>query len=234
MATEYRHEYKYICPSAHLKVLEMRLKALLRADNHTGPSGSYLIRSVYFDTPENACYYENEDGVDPRSKYRIRIYNSNSDRITLERKAKCRSMTHKDSCIISREMCDEMLAGRIPEIKQGMSPLLVKMLTEMRLKVMRPAVIVQYERKPFVHNAGNVRITLDTAISSSKAFDRFFDPQMPKRQILANGMGVLEVKWDQFLPSYINDQLQIEGLQWTSFSKYYLCRKYNDYGGEIK
>jgi len=234
MATEYRHEYKYICNATKLKILEMRLRGMLSADSHAGERGAYLIRSVYFDTPYDSCYYENEDGIDPRSKYRIRIYNCSDKRITLERKEKCRAMTHKDSAQITREMCDEMLKGRIPEIKKDMPPVLIKMLTDMRLKAMRPAVIVQYERKPFVHDLGNVRITLDYSISSSQSFDRFFDPLMPRRQVLSNGQGVLEVKWDQLLPSYIKDQLQLEGLQWSSFSKYYLCRKYNNHGGLIR
>ena len=234
MATQYRHEYKYICSAPRLKVLEMRLKGILAADRHTGPRGAYLIRSVYFDTPDDACYYENEDGVDPRSKYRIRIYNCSDKRITLERKEKCRGMTHKDSARLTKEMCEEMLKGKIPEINSSMSPILVKMLTDMRLKMMRPVVIVQYERKPFVHNIGNVRITLDYSICSSQSFDKFFDIDMPRRQILANGQGLIEVKWDQFLPSYIKQQLELEGMQWTSFSKYYLCRKYNNHGGLIR
>lgn len=234
MATEFRHEYKYICSAPQLAVLQARLKSLLKADPHTRPDGTYLIRSVYFDTPDDACYYENEDGSDPRSKYRIRIYNSSDSRITLERKAKERGMTHKDSGRLTKEQCLMMLEGKIPPLTDEMSPTLRRMLTDMRLRGMIPAVIVQYERRPFIHPLGNVRITLDTSISSSLCFDRFFDPDMPKRQILANGQGVLEVKWDQFLPSYIKEQLQLDGFQWSSFSKYYLCRKYNNHGGLIR
>lgn len=234
MGTEFRHEYKYICTPTQFAVQRARLERLLMPDRHARADGTYLIRSVYFDTPDNACYYENEDGSDPRSKYRIRIYNSNDERISLERKAKCRGMTHKDSAVISREMCVQMLSGSIPLLSDDMPPILRRMLTDMRLRAMIPAVIVQYERRPFIHPVGNVRVTLDTSISSSQCFDRFFDPHMPARQIMANGAGVLEVKWDQFLPSYIKEQLQLEGLQWTSFSKYYLCRKYNNHGGAVR
>lgn len=233
-ATEYRHEYKYLCTHLQLKVLEKRLEQLLRADKHVGEYGTYLIRSVYFDTPDNACYYENEDGVDLRSKFRIRIYNCSDARIVLERKEKRRSMTHKDASEITREQCDMMLSGKIPPVTPEMPQVLAEMLTEMRRRAMRPAVIVQYERRPFVCPIGNVRVTLDFRISSSQSFDRFFERDMPSRQILANGQGVLEVKWDQLLPSYIKDQLQFDDLQWTAFSKYYLCRKYNNYGVLMK
>ena len=233
-ATEYRHEYKYLCSPIQLKVLEKRLEKLLRVDKHAGESGTYLIRSVYFDTPDNTCYYENENGVDPRSKFRIRIYNCSDTRIVLERKMKRRTMTHKDACEITREQCDLLLSGKNPAITSEMPKMLAGMLTEMQQRAMRPAVIVQYERKPFICPVGNVRVTIDMRISSSQSFDRFFERDMPSRQILANGQGVLEVKWDQLLPSYIKEQLQIDTLQWTAFSKYYLCRKYNNYGVIMK
>ena len=115
--TEYRHEYKYLCSGLQLKVLEKRLCALLRPDPHAGASGTYLIRSVYFDTPDNTCYYENENGVDPRAKYRIRTYNCSDRRITLERKIKRRGMTHKDAASLTRAQCEQMLreAGGQPE-----------------------------------------------------------------------------------------------------------------------
>lgn len=229
-ATEYRHEYKYLCSPIQLKVLEKRLEKLLKADGHAGERGTYLIRSVYFDTPDNACFYDNEDGVDPRWKYRIRIYNCSDARIVLERKVKRRMMTHKDACAITREQCEMMLAGKIPPAEPEMSPLLADMLTELRRRAMGPAVIVQYERRPFVCPVGNVRVTLDTRISSSSSFDRFFRTDLPVRPVLAGGQGVLEVKWDRLLPSYIRDQLQTDGLQWAAFSKYYLCRKYNNRG----
>ena len=74
MGTEFRHEYKYLCTYSQLVLLRKRLESLLARDIHAGPEGTYLIRSVYFDDPNNSCYYENEDGVDPRSKYRLRIY----------------------------------------------------------------------------------------------------------------------------------------------------------------
>lgn len=234
MATEYRHEYKYLCSAQQLVTERKRLERLLRADAHVGADGSYRIRSVYFDTPGNDCYYENEDGVDRRSKYRVRIYNCSDDRIRLERKTKCHGMTHKDACAITRGQCDALLKGHIPAVTEGMPPALAKMLTELRLRCMRPAVIVQYDRVPYVHPIGNVRVTLDLAISSSQQFDRFFDPALPARPILASGQGVLEVKWDQLLPSYLKEQLQLEGLRWTSFSKYYLCRKYNQHGGLVR
>lgn len=231
MAAPFRHEYKYLCSNTQLRIQQGRLEALLRPDPHAGPDGRYAIRSVYFDDPEDSCLRENEDGAEPRAKYRLRIYNGSDSRISLERKAKLRGMTHKDAALVDRKTADALLAGRIPFPAGEESPLLRRMLTDMTLRILRPRVIVQYVRTPFVLAAGNVRITLDEHIASSQAVDRFFEPDFPLRPVLPTGQGVLEVKWDQFLPSWVYQSLQLENLHWTAFSKYYLCRKYNTMGG---
>ena len=231
MAAPFRHEYKYLCSNTQLRIQQGRLEALLRPDPHAGPDGRYAIRSVYFDDPEDSCLRENEDGADPRAKYRLRIYNGSDSRISLERKAKLRGMTHKDAVLVDRKTADALLAGHIPFPAGEESPLLRRMLTDMTLRVLRPRVIVQYIRTPFVLAAGNVRITLDEHIASSQAVDRFFEPDYPLRPVLPTGQGVLEVKWDQLLPSWVYQSLQLENLNWTAFSKYDLCRKYNTMGG---
>ena len=228
---EFRHEYKYLCDGGQLTVERARLASLLRPDPHAGAEGRYAIRSVYFDDPEDACMRENQDGTDPRAKYRLRIYNGSDQRISLERKAKVRGLTHKDAALVPRSTAQALLAGRIPFPGPEDPPLLRRMLADMGLRVLRPKVVVQYDRTPFVLETGSVRVTLDEHIVSSQAVDRFFETDIPLQPILPTGQGVLEVKWDEFFPSWLYRSLQLEGLQWTNFSKYYLCRKYSTLGG---
>lgn len=229
--TEYRHEYKYQIDAMQKAVLRLRAQGILERDVHAGEDGEYLIRSLYFDTREDRFYYENEDGVDPREKYRIRIYNCDSGRITLECKAKARGMTKKTACPITKDQCERFMEGVIPEPEERISARQAVMFGRMRLLNLRPVVIVQYTRAPFVGEAGNVRVTFDDAISSSNAIGDFFREDIPLRSVLPAGGSILEVKWDELLPSFIRGQLELDSLQWTAFSKYYLCRKYNCYGG---
>ena len=231
MPAAFRHEYKYLCTNEQLRTEQARLSAMLRPDPHAGSDGRYDIRSLYFDDPEDGCMLENEDGTDPRAKYRLRIYNGSDARISLERKAKVRGMTHKDAVLVSRETAEALMTGQIPFPGAEAPALLRRMLTDMQLRVLRPKVIVRYTRTPFVLPMGNVRITLDEQLCSSQATDRFFERDIPLRPVLPTGQGVLEVKWDELLPSWVGRSLQLEGLQWTAFSKYWLCRKYNTMGG---
>lgn len=70
---KFRHELKYLCSAAELKMLEVRLQDVMKPDPHTDENGCYLIRSVYFDDLYDRCLNENESGVSPREKWRVRI-----------------------------------------------------------------------------------------------------------------------------------------------------------------
>jgi hypothetical protein len=86
---------------------------------------------------------------------------------------------------------------------------------------------VEYDRVPYVYPQGNVRITLDEDIRGSNRVDLFLEDQIPLRLIMPAGQHILEVKYDEYLPDYIYRAVQVENLQATAFSKYYLCRRYH-------
>lgn len=228
---KYRHEYKYVCNAMENAILKTRAAGILERDAHAGADGAYRIRSLYFDDLEDRCYYENESGIGERDKYRIRIYNQDASRITLEKKSKVRGMTQKVSAQISTEQCRQLMAGVIPSITQDMVESLKRLFLQMQKKNMRPKVIVEYVRYPFTSQNGNVRVTFDEAISSSNELGRFLERNLVLRPVMECGRGILEVKWDEYLPDYIKNAMQLDTLLWSSFSKYYLCRRFNIYGG---
>lgn len=229
--SKYRHEYKYIVDEKQYAVLELKASVLMKKDLHALRSGKYQITSLYFDDYQNSCFYENENGTDPRSKFRIRYYNNDTKYIKLEKKSKSHGMTQKESCAITEEQCMMLMNGMIPGVTGDMSEKQANLFSEMRLRNMLPKVIVSYERIPYVYQAGNVRITFDRNLTSSCDINAFLDGTFGKRPIMESGMSVLEVKWDELMPSHIRENMQIDNLQWTAFSKYYLCRKYNLNGG---
>ncbi len=226
---KYRNEYKYLVSAAQLAVLRARADALLQRDSHvsvTGPyAGIYNIRSVYFDDRNDTCYWENESGTDPREKFRIRIYNHSDRKITLELKSKRSGKCLKQSCPLTRAQCDTLLRGEVLHDDPDYPSLLQKLLLQMKTRGLKPVVIVEYDRVPYVYPAGNVRVTMDCNISGCTDCQRFFEEDLPLRPILPSGQHVLEVKWDELLPDFIYHSMMLKNLQWTSFSKFYLCRK---------
>ncbi len=224
---KYRHEFKYFSPEYILSTLEKRCDAVLKRDSHTGPEGFYNIKSLYFDDFYNTCYFENENGTDPREKFRIRIYNNSISRISLELKQKKQGRTLKTSCPISLERVKSIINGEKLDVKNEDSFLYKKFYTQMISRNLHPVTIVVYDRIPYVYKNGNVRVTFDRNIRSGNDFSKFFDSDLPVRPVLPAATNLLEVKFDEFLPDYIHEILQTERLAQTSFSKYYLCRKYN-------
>ena len=224
---EYRHELKYVVTAAQLALLENRIRGLIQPDRHVGPDGMYHIRSLYFDDYYNSYYTENEIGSDPREKFRIRIYNASPERINLELKRKEHGMTQKLSCRLSEEQCRELMAGRPLPPDPAYPPVLQKLNLQMRTRLLRPRIIVEYDRVPYVDPLGNTRITLDLNIRSSSYASLFLEEQVPMRPIMPKGKNILEVKYDEFLPDSIYRNLQLNSLQQTTFSKYYLCRRYS-------
>ena len=172
---DYRHELKYVVTAAELALLENRIKGLVRPDAHAGADGMYHIRSLYFDDYYNSCYNENEIGTDPREKFRIRIYNESAARINLELKRKEHGMTQKLSCRLTEEQCRSLMAGRPLLPDSSYPPVLQKLNLQMRTRLLRPAVIVEYDRVPFVDPLGNTRITMDLNIRSSNYCSRFLE-----------------------------------------------------------
>ena len=49
--------------------------------------------------------------------------------------------------------------------------------------------------------------------------------------ILLTGQHVLEVKFDELIPDFLYQAVQLEKMRQTTYSKYYLCRKYSLAGG---
>lgn len=223
---KFRHEFKYLVTEAQLEILRVRLMSLMQKDSHVGKDGTYHIESLYFDDLNNRCYYENENGIAPREKFRIRIYNHNADRISLECKRKENDKIHKNSCLLNMEEYNYLALnkGHIP--LENLPPLARKLQLLKQTSAMEAKVIVAYERTPFVCKNGNVRITFDRNISSSDQIEGFLSGHNRRRLLLPKNIQLLEVKYDEYLPDYIYRAVQLERLQRTNFSKYYLCRKY--------
>jgi hypothetical protein len=220
----FRHEYKYIIDMKQEGILKVKANGILQPDPYVREDGTYLIHSAYFDDINDSCLSENLAGTDPRSKFRMRYYNSDTGHIVLEKKTKVRGMCLKDSCSLTLGECETFLQGGNPIIRNEMPEIKKKLFTEVELRGLTPKVIVTYERMPFIYSGGNVRITFDGKITSSFELDRFLYGDYNERPVLEMGRSILEVKWDEVIPRHIKDVMRLENLEWTAFSKYYMCR----------
>ena len=195
----------------------------MQQDIHQNGS-AYYIRSLYFDDIWDSCMDENESGVDNRRKFRIRTYNADAQEMNLEIKEKLRGYTKKIKSTLARQECVDIINGEYAH-SYGDRTALNTLAVEMKASLMRPKVVIDYERTAFVHPLGNVRITFDRNIAATRCWQDFLSTDMAQlTPVLPAGMHILEVKYDEFLPDHIAQALELGNLRQTAFSKYYLGR----------
>ena len=220
----YRHEKKYLMDVSDAEVLRLRLEKLLARDVNTKDEGIYKIRSIYFDDYWDTAYEEKVMGILRRRKYRIRVYNDSDDIIRLECKVKRNSYISKPSAVLTREETERLLNGDCSFLLDNPQPLCVEFYYEYMTNVMRPKVIVDYEREPFVFKEGDVRVTFDMDLRASMLRYDLFDSDLPSLRVLDPGQVIMEVKYTEFLPSFIRELLPQHGGMVQSLSKYIMAR----------
>lgn len=226
---KYRNEWKYNLTNQQLSLLKSRISEVLDLDPHTPKCGKYVIHSLYFDDYKDQSVYTTDSGLSKRFKWRIRFYDEDLDYIVLERKEKIDSRCHKKSCKLTLDEYEKIVSGNITDIVYDTDKNLIKELArDIMLYNYVPKVIVDYERIAFVEEITNVRITFDTKISASYDFDNFLNGDYIKYYIQPSNQNVLEVKFDDVLPSYIKKIVESYEFKQTSFSKYYYCRRILD------
>ena len=225
-----RHELKYFINPAELEALRQRLRGALSMDAHCVGGRPYVIRSLYFDDIDDSAFYDKQAGVMHRDKYRIRIYNFSDKTIFLERKRKMGDLIQKSSVQITRRLCDQLADGNPSGLYKAQNPLLQDMYVQMRTKLLRPRVLVDYEREAYIHPAEDVRITFDLALRSGLASRDLFNPHVPTVCPHDRNVEILEVKFNNYLPDYINALLYGVEAERSAVSKYILCRRFEPLG----
>lgn len=219
-----RHEWKHRLSPQDLPILRARLGAVMTPDpNAVG--GSYHIRSLYFDTPADTALREKLDGVNVREKFRIRCYNKDFSLIHLEKKWKANGLGTKEKARLTPDQVRAILTGDWDWMPGSQDALIRELYVKMTLQGLRPKTIVDYTREPFVYAPGNVRVTLDYDIRTGLNCTDFLNPDCVTIPA-GSAPIILEVKWDEFLPSVIRDIVQLDGRRTAAFSKYTVCRIY--------
>lgn len=221
---QFRHEWKHEISYADMISLRSRLSAVMQHDSHA-VNGRYKIRSLYFDNFRDKALLEKINGVNIREKFRVRYYNYDQSLILLEKKCKVNGLCSKEQTVITLEEARLIACKDIENLSKSENLLVKELCYKMRTEGLEPKTIVDYIREPFIYAPGNVRVTLDYNIRTGLNGTDFLNPDCVMIPA-GNASIILEVKWDEFLPSVIRDVVQIPGTHTSAFSKYAICRIY--------
>ena len=221
-----RHEQKYIISNIDYTVISRKLNHLLVRDQYSTEQ-PYTITSLYYDDIYNSALKQKIDGDNYRYKYRIRYYNKSRTLFKLEKKEKIHQITNKESFILSREDIVSITNGDIEVLLTKENPLCFEFYQQIKRGLLKPKVIVEYERLAFVHRVGNVRITFDTNIKATLHNCDLFNDNLLYTKVLEPNEVVMEIKFNGEIPYYLKSILQVSGNPQTSMSKYVYSRKFN-------
>ncbi len=222
---QYRSEIKHVITAADRAAICANMRAVAKLDPHVGARGYYKIRSLYFDSLTDKALREKLDGVNEREKFRIRYYNDNLDFIKLEKKVKRGGLGYKVTAPLTREEAQKIVDGDLTWMATSGRGLVIELYSKMKSQGLRPRTIVDYERIPFVYAPGNVRVTVDYNIRTGLNCTDFLNPDCVTIPA-GDAPIILEVKWDEYLPSIIRHAVQVKDRRSGAFSKYGACRIY--------
>ena len=230
LTPHYRHEIKYVIDRFQMTELDRRLSAVLSCDSHARVDGTYDIRSLYFDNAQDRALKEKTLGLPRREKFRLRYYNLDTGYIRLEKKSKINRLTDKQSCLITKAQCEQLLAGDTSFLSRSGEELMREFYAKIGLLGLKPKSVVDYTRKTFVCPIADTRITLDYNIRSGLRAVDFLNSDLPTVPCDAAENGpicILEIKYNEFLPGHVAALLQTPDSRSSPFSKYEISRRYD-------
>ncbi len=217
-----RNEIKFDCSKIEFLKIKNQLAGVLNYDEHSGEEG-YTVRSLYFDSVSDRDLHSAISGLYSKRKIRLRTYDVSSDKFMLEYKTKEGTDGTKPSVSLNREQAEAMVLGDYSFLN-----LESELERELYMRLMnggyRPKVVIEYNRIAFTNPISRMRITYDTNLRYSYSVNGFFDKEIILSPIMHSMEGVLEVKYDSFLPTVIKRILKSLDKTPSANSKYVISR----------
>lgn len=220
-----RFEKKYGISKIESGILKKKLEMIMKRDKYN-EKNKYKVKSLYFDSIYDKDFYDKQNGIEDRKKIRIRFYDENTKFLKLEIKEKLNEVSRKKSIVIDKEIAIALIKQRYDVLKKIDNPVAEKIYFIMQCGYYKPKCMIEYTREAFYLKENNIRITIDSDIKATETNLDIFSEKRSLYPSLIKG-DVLEVKYSNFLVSYIKNILDSVSKQEVSVSKYANSRLLN-------
>ncbi len=215
-----RHEIKYYINRADYEYSRELLKQLMELDGHQKKDRGYFIRSLYFDDVEDNSVEEKLAGVEKRDKYRLRIYDFKQDWVKLERKRKEGNFVAKSTVVITKQEAERMIGGDYDFLRKYQTKAARSILFDLKRKIFRPVVIVDYVRDAYKLDYNDIRITFDQYLRCNDQDLDLFRSDLPTWPLQRDETVILEIKFNHCLPSWFPTMFKLDSATAMAISKY--------------
>ena len=218
-----RKEIKYLVPVEKINYLKSIFDNILERDKY-GKNGTYVVRTQYYDTLEEDDLFDNLSGIIEKKKIRLRTYFEDESTFKLEYKYKYNTDSTKYSLIITRDEAKQMENHKYDFLLNKKSELALFFYYKLLEGCYRPKTIVEYNRLAYIYPVSRVRITFDTNVRATAYPYGLFEERLNTFPIISPDLGVLEVKYNEFLPSSLKHILESIDTLPQANSKYLKAR----------
>tara|TARA_B100001057_G_scaffold446114_1_gene484386 strand:+ start:19562 stop:20296 length:735 start_codon:yes stop_codon:yes gene_type:complete len=230
--TFFRYEFKYIISNLIREKIKKDISYFMKIDKYAqiNEGEKYFVRSLYFEDYHNSNFYEKIDGVRNRRKYRLRTYSNyekNNNLIFLEQKSRLENHVTKYRKKIDNSHIDLFYNNnRVFDLLNNYDDALTRsFLYDYTKKNIRPKVLVDYYRTPYISNFDmNFRLTIDQNIIVSRS-NKLFNSYNRKINSLLDH-SILEIKFKRRIPAWFHKIIMGYNLERISISKFVLGIKY--------
>jgi hypothetical protein len=230
-----RLEYKFLVRNELLDILRRKVLPFVELDQFIKEENGneYTVRSIYYDSSNFDFYNEKIDGIKIRKKLRIRGYNNQADDnlVFLEIKNKYENFIGKNrapflfhdlkSLLLTKSVESYALTnnGYANSIQDG-----EKFFHHIIRSGLKPTILIVYEREAFFSKFDkSLRITFDKNLRylDNPRVDKLYSDE--DLEYAAPNHFVLEVKFTNGYPKWLQDIIQEFELTRRSVSKYTIC-----------
>jgi len=231
-----RFEFKYVLTARVREELESQFQYFVELDPYVAskPGSKYFVRSLYYDNDAFCNYWEKEDGMMHRSKFRLRTYTSDpTDDCPrfLEIKGRHNNLVFKHRTLVDPaavpvssampDFVDLETAKLVAGLDEG--PIKEQFLFEWNRKGLKPVMLVDYWRRPYVSKYDpEFRMTFDDSLQGT-ACSGLFPSSLDSKKEALPGYTILEVKFRYHMPKWFHRLVQAMELKRVSISKYCKC-----------
>lgn len=219
-----RREEKYPLALSDAHYYRNVFSSVLMTD-HFSKNGSYMVRSLYFDTPDDKDFFEKITEQNLRRKIRMRIYSPKDTKVKMELKQKENIFQKKRSLTISKQDALQIIDGNYSALLNYEDEFAAELFVRMSTEVYKPKSIVEYQRYALMAKENNIRLTFDSEIRATESSFDLFSQNLPLAPIFPYDKVIFEVKYDKFMLGYISDIISKINERNISSSKYCLSRK---------
>mgnify|MGYP006183719971 FL=1 len=238
--THERYEFKYLLRHKVSEEIKHQVNHFMEIDQFAKLKSNkeYFIRSIYFEDDFNSNFDEKVNGFKIRKKFRIRYYGKDQNNSPLYLEAKGRNLERTYKRRIKIDETDIELIKKKDFLyklvrKYPSSHIINEFVFESYRKKLKPKVVIDYNRSPYVNKYGlYFRLTFDQNISCIKLNDNFGNLNKNHSVLCEAGYTILEVKFDRSIPAWFHRIIQSYDLRRQSISKFVLGMTYSKLGEE--